>query len=573
MVAGAVLVAAGAFAIGRITSRSTQGSDEPIMATLVPGENELWHTGGTHFSVSPDGRRVVVASGDTLLIRSLDSLASAPLRNTKGADRVFWSPDGRSVGFFADKQLKTIDLATGAVRGLCPAARPEGGTWAADGTILFMPDRSTGLFRTNASGSVCEKLNIALPAAALGATPTFFPDGKHFVLTTDLFAYLGELGRNSVTQLTTLPRMRAVFAPPDYLLYEPQGSPGQSIFARHIDVRSRALVGDPVKVLDEVPHNSGYTSLSASLNGTLVARVRFRGGLSIVGRFPRGGTLADTQSILRGGTFGLVRLSHDGRRVATGGFQLNVFDLERHVATTLIDRTPGRTLFQFGQWSPKDTAIAYVTRDSVGGRVEVIETGSGARHAVAASFPAGRSPTLDDWSADGRYIAYTLPPGGSATAVEGWIYDFSTKQSQHLVDVANAEGSLRIAPNVHSVAYAVDGGVFIRSFPGAGAPIRVSPSTARSPRWRGDGRELFYVDTTGAIMGIPVRDDGVPAGQPQVVVAASAIRAAASNPGGIEFEPSADGKQFYVSYLLAPPRPMLTVLTNWWKHAGVSVHR
>jgi len=573
MVAGAVLVAAGAFAIGRITTPSTNVSDEPIMATLVPEGNELWSTNGGRFAVSPDGRRIVVMSGDTILVRSLDSLGSTPLRHTQGADKLFWSPDGRSVGFFADKQLKIIDLATSAVRGLCPAARPEGGTWGPDGTILFTPDRATGLFRTNVKSGTCEKLNIVLPPAALGARPTFFPDGKHFILTTDLAAYLGEIGRDSVTQLTTLPRMRAVFAPPDFLLYEPKGSPGQSIFARRIDVRARALVGEPVKILEGIPHNSGNTSLSASSNGTLVARVRRDAGGGIVGRFARGGAQADTHSFFRGGTFGLFQLSHNGRRVATGGFQIDVFDLDRDVITTLIERTAARTLFQYPQWSPRDTAIAYVTRDSVSGRLEVVEMSTGARHPVAASFPAGRSPTLNDWSADGRYIAYTLSPGGNATAVEAWIYDFPTNQSQRVVDVASEAGSIRIAPNVRSVAYAADGGVFVRSFPAAGAPIRVSLSNARSPRWRGDGRELFYVDTTGAIMGVPIREDGVPAGPPQVALAVSAIRAVTPNPGGTDFEPSADGKQFYVSYSTTPPRPMLTVLTNWWKHAGVSPRR
>ena len=573
LAAAGVLVAAGSYAIGRMTSRSTVGSDEPIMAALVPEGNDQWKTIGGQFSVSPDGRRVVVLSGDTLVVRSLDSLAAVPLRNTKGAAKLFWSPDGRSVGFFADKQLKTVDLATGAVRGLCPAARPEGGTWAADGTILFMPDRTTGLFRTSASGGSCEKLNIELPSAALGAVPTFFPDGKHFILTTDLFAYLGELGRDSVTQLTTLPRMRAVFAPPDFLLYQPQGSPTGDIFARRIDVRARALVGDPVKVMDDVPHSGGNTSLSASLNGTLVARVRSLTGLSVMGIFPRGGAMVDTETVYRNGTFGLFRVSHDGRHLALGGFNLDVFDLDRHLATTLIARTPGLTLFEFGQWSPRDTAIAFVTRDSTIAHLEVIETTTGKRHPVPVNFPDGRTPTLDDWSADGRYILYDLAPGGNATATEGWVYDVSTKQSQHLVDVASDLGSLRIAPNSRSVAYAADGGVFIRSFPDAGAPIRVSPSTARSPRWRGDARELFYIDTTGAIMGVPVRDDGVLAGSPQIAVSASAIRAVTTSPERIDFEPSSDGKQFYISFLRAPPRPMLTVLTNWWKHAGISARR
>jgi serine/threonine protein kinase len=568
LVVAVAAVVAAAFVAGRLTKRGAQGLGEPIMATLVPDEGDRWQTNGTQFSLSPDGRRLVVSSRDSLLVRSLDSLTGVPLRNTKGARQVFWSPDGRSVGFFADQQLKTIDVATGAVRGLCPAARTGGATWGADGTILFS---AGSMYRVNAAGGPCEKLNTRLPPNAVNGRPYFFPDSKHFLLTTDLAAYLGEIGSDSLVFLTALPRMRAVFAPPYYLMYEPEGSPTGSIFARRIDVARRALVGNPTKVVDEVPHNSGNTSLSASLNGTIVARVRPSRSVTFVAAFTRGGAAvaADTTRVEKG--FGPFRLAHDGRRLVTGGFQVDVLDLERHVATPLIASTAKGTLFQFEQWSPRDTAIAYIERDSTNQRLKVIDVSTGTTRVVTDKFPAGRAVALEDWSADGRYLAYTLSGGGDTTQADGWIYDLSENQSRRMLDVAPDTGSFRISPNGRSVAYALRDGVFLRSFPGAGTPIRVSPASGHLPRWRADAHELFYGDTSGAIMAVPVRDDGTLAGPAQVAVAATQIRAAVATLRGaiFDFEPSPDGKRFYVRHSVNTERATLTLLTNWWKFAGV----
>jgi len=119
------------------------------------------------------------------------------------------------------------------------------------------------------------------------------------------------------------------------------------------------------------------------------------------------------------------------------------------------------------------------------------------------------------------------------------------------------------------VAYSVRDGVFLRSFPGAGTPIRVSPASGRYPRWRADARELFYSDTSGAIVAVPIRDDGTLAGPPQTAIAASAVRAVTANARGVDFEPSPDGKKFYVQYAVTSERATLTLLTNRWKFAGV----
>ena len=100
-------------------------------------------TSPTSFALSPDGRQIVfVASGDgasRLWLRSLATTTAQPLAGTEGATDPFWSPDGRSIGFFAGGALKRLDLGGGAPQTLAPVTNGRGGTWNADGVIVFAP--------------------------------------------------------------------------------------------------------------------------------------------------------------------------------------------------------------------------------------------------------------------------------------------------------------------------------------------------------------------------------------------------------------------------------------------------
>lgn len=136
-------------------------------------------------ALSPDGTQIVfVASGDQgsqLWIRSLDSLSVRPLSGTSNARMPFWSPDGRSIAFFADSRLRRLDLDTGTVRSLTTAVNGFGGTWNRDGTIVVATLARGPLWRLPATGGDPTPLTRLAPQQEAHRVPHFLPDGNHFL--------------------------------------------------------------------------------------------------------------------------------------------------------------------------------------------------------------------------------------------------------------------------------------------------------------------------------------------------------------------------------------------------------
>ena len=109
-----------------------------------------------NFALSPDGQHIVfAASGDgpqRLWLRSLDQTYAHPLPETETSEYPFSSKDSRSIGFFASGKLYRVDISGAQLQALAEASQGRGGTWNAEGTILFGPTATSGLFRVPSLG-------------------------------------------------------------------------------------------------------------------------------------------------------------------------------------------------------------------------------------------------------------------------------------------------------------------------------------------------------------------------------------------------------------------------------------
>jgi serine/threonine protein kinase len=263
------LVALAIPAVRHLRETPTPAPPEMRLEIATPATSDVMS-----FAVSPDGRQIVfVASGDggsRLWVRPLDTTAVQPLAGTEGATYPFWSPDSRSIGFFADSKLKRLDLSGGAPQTLAPVSAGRGGTWSADGVILFAANTAGPLLRVPAGGG------DVVPVTTLGADqrshqfPQFLPGGRQFLFyaqgsTETAGIYLGALDAAPVTRVTaadtagaylpTGPGSTDAFREGGWLLFGRQGT----LVARRFDAARGALSGDPVTVADALAIDASLT--------------------------------------------------------------------------------------------------------------------------------------------------------------------------------------------------------------------------------------------------------------------------------------------------------------------------
>jgi eukaryotic-like serine/threonine-protein kinase len=542
----------------------------PYIASLLPAQGESWGSGGGAFAVSPDGRSIaIVATGNgaasSLVLRRLHGLATTPLPGTTGATGPFWSPDGASIGFFAGGRLRVLDLASGTVRALCPATAPTGGAWGARDVILYSPERSAGLHRTSARGGPCEPVPLRGSAQPGWGVPFFLGDGRHFVFGTDDDVWLGRVDGDSLTHLRQNRLSTAVGVPPDWLLFragEGAVGAGSTWSAQRIDLRTRRLAGEPLRLLDGIVNPGGRSAVSASATGVLVVQGPGATGPPTLIRVERGGGVIDSLVVReRVWTF---RPSHDGRRIAFGGWALWLHDVERGI-NTRVAAPPDTALqtFAFPVWSPGDTLIAFAQRYRRNA-LALFDVRAGAVQPLFESADRTRMMHATDWSRDGQWLAFVLDRGGGSVHAEAWAYDFVAQQTRRLFHEDGNVGELRFSPDGRWIAYQSDAGgdrqVYLRRSDGSGTALRVSRDGGRLPRWRADGAELYYATPSGAVMAVAVRLAGEPIlSTPQPAVPLPPL----GLPLYDEFEPSRDGRSFTLQLSERGGERGLVLVLDW----------
>jgi serine/threonine protein kinase/Tol biopolymer transport system component len=467
-------------------------------------------------SVSPDGHKLVFAARDavgriSLWIRSLDSLSAQALPGTDGAALPFWSPDSRWVGFFAQGKLKKIAVAGGSPQTLADAPGGRGGTWNRDGVIVFSPSFSGPLSRISAAGGQ------AAPAGPIRLSqpnqfPYFLPDGKHFLYSVPGTAensgvFVGTLNAKESERLLSSDSP-AIYAPPGYLLFVREGT----LFAQTFNAERLQLQGEPVTIAEQVAYDRDIRGFAASENGVLTYRTELLGGQVQLAWFDRTGKLLE--KVGPPGSYRGVELSPDGKRLAVhrhdgNGGDVWINELGRDIMPRLtFDASQDNSM---PVWSPDGTRIVFGShRNGKWGLYQKAATGTGGEELLVES-DLPKMPM--SWSLDGKFIVYWV--ADPKTGSDQWILPLTgEKKPVPFLQSVFGEGFPQISPDGKWIAYLSNetgrGEIYVRSFPSGEGKWQISTNGANfTPRWRRDGRELFYMSgPTLKIMSVKINPAG-----------------------------------------------------------------
>ena len=363
------------------------------------------------FALSPDGRRIAfVAEHEgqpTLWVRALDAAGARALTGTEGARRPFWSPDSRSIGFFANSELKRVEARGGSVQTVTYALGGTTAAWGPDGTILFSSVAPLALRRVNAAGGTVQAVTSPAAESTGHRHPQFLPGGRQFLFFVGgpdgvRGVYLGALGSTEVTRLLASDTQGAYVAP-GWLLFVRQGT----LMAQSFDLARRRLSGEPVTVADSVAFDSitGAGAFSTSDAGVMAYRTG-RPAVTRLSWFDRSGNSLGTLGSPEQVGLSNLRLSPDGRRVAaerTLDSETDVWLLDS-TRQTRLTRGSDVGIARLPIWSPKGDRIAFESVRSGSVALSATPSAGDGAESVLVESPEIKIPC--DWSPDGRFLLY-----------------------------------------------------------------------------------------------------------------------------------------------------------------------
>ena len=468
-------------------------------------------------AISPDGQKIVFAAtsaGRTQLwLRSLRSDSARPLEGTDAARLPFWSPDSRSVGFFADGKLRRIDIDGGSSSVLANAPFGQGGAWNRDGAILFAPVPASPILHISATGGAPTVVTtVESPQRTGHSVPQFLPDGRHFLYyvtgTRDTRGvYISQLGGSETRRLLDADAA-AVFAPSGHVLFSRRGT----LFAQDFDPVQRVLTGNPFQVAERVAVdvNGASAALSASGAGPIVYRTSSADAQRQFTWFDPSGTHTGTAGTPDSAYAG-PSLSLDGRRVALFkrvGENMDIFllETERGVLTRFtVDAADDI----FPIWSPDSARIVFSsTRGSSLDLYLKSVSGMGTEELLLAT-PAIKAAS--DWSRDGRFLLYSSADPTSGFDI--WTLPLNGDRKPFpIVQTKSNERLAQFSPDGQWIAYESDESgryeIYVQPFSGsvgeAGGKVPVSDKGGAQVRWQHDGKTLFYVALDDRLMAVPL---------------------------------------------------------------------
>ena len=528
-------------------------------------------------ALSPDGRTLAMVAYSArvnnyvLWTYEIGGRQTGSLDGTQEASYPFWSPDGRSIGFFADGKLKKVDLPGGQVQVLCDAPNGRGGTWNRDGVVVFTPDSFGGLSRVSASGGV--PVEMTQPDTSRFETshrwPVFLPDGRHFIYLAANFTGKFEYNANFLGSLDSQERRllvstsaNAAYAEPGYLLYLRD----KTLVAQPFDRRRYVLSGEPHTLSDEVlyTHLVNRAVFSVSSGAVLVTQTGKGAALSQLTWFDRNGKPVGTTGAP--GSYGNARLSPDGRRVAVDqtnpdGRNVDILILEPDgVAPTRLTFDPSAHSTPI--WSPNGKQILFSWNRKFGAQLYLKPTDGSGSEEEAADLGAGFPVNTWDWSRDGKYV---LVRKGN----ELWYLSWPERVARPLLQAKWTVQNAQFSPDGRWMAYTSNETgsteIYVSPFPSANGKWQVSSAGGEEPRWRQDGKELFYLSAEGKMMAVAVtKGASFKAEAPVALFQTQRRRQPISSFAVFSYDVSGDGQRFLIITKVdeASAAP-LSVFLNW----------
>ena len=521
-------------------------------------------------TISPNGKHITFSANgengrDLLWVRSLTDQAARPLSGTEGAGYPFWSPDGRAIGFFAQGNLKKVDISGAPPFTICPARIGKGGSWNADNVIVFAPTFNGPLHRVSGAGGQSDTVTVLDHDASENSHrfPSFLPDGKHFLY----FVRTSAQGINessiwvsaldgSVNKRLFSCRSQAEYAS-GHILYVRDGT----LMARPFDTGRLEFTADPFAVATPVkflaPASRGV--FSASNTGELVfLRGADNPGARLIWVDREGKEL---NQLGERATYAQPRISPDEKSVAvevadpqTSTIDLWIFDVARGIRSRFTFGTA--TMSTDPTWSGDGETLAF--RRELNAIVDIYTKAFTGTDTARVLLPGDGVDEPIDWSSDGRFLAFERFGAGG-----GDIFVLPLEEGADPIPFAVTEFNelhAVFSPDGKWIAYAsTESGsaeVFVAPFPGPGRKWQISTRGGFWPQWRGDGRELFYQTQNNRIMSVDIdylRES----------IAIGEERELFTNMAGADFDVTADGQRLLIVQEDAQTNEPLTLILNW----------
>jgi Tol biopolymer transport system component len=529
-------------------------------------------------ALAPNGNTLAVvayqeSSGKNVIwIYEVGSQGARILSDTEGATYPFWSPDGRTVAFFADGKLKKLDITGGSVQTLCDAPSGRGGTWNKDGVIVFTPEATLGpgrgLYRVSASGGT--PVRISDPDTSRGEQshrwPVFLPDGRHYLYMAANFTgqkgvnaiFVGSLDSNE-KHFVIEASANVAYAAPGYLLFPRE----KTLLAQRFNATRFVLSGEPTTILPNLQYQPQVRRavFAVSNDGLLVAQTGGGIALSQPLWFDRKGKELGIAG--RSDVYGNLFLAPNGRAVAID--KADMASLNTDVWTYELQRESAKRLTfdpafdVVPVWSPDGSQLVFASNRQL--NVDLYLKNSDGAQEERSIVHDEFNKLPNSWSADGKYILYTR-------GADLWFLTLPELKSRPFLKAVSILRNGQFSPDGKWVAYASNETgkweIYVTSFPDARGKWQISTGGGEQPRWRGDGKELFFLSSVSKIMAAPVTTGANFDSGPAVALFQATPRQPVSTNDQFVYDVSRDGQRFlFLTQVKEAESSPMSIVLNW----------